>query len=492
MAQQSSFFNAELVNGQPDRTYSATDWAEYFATFIGNGIALNPSTCLQVQASSNLSVIVADGVALINGYRYANTSPLTINLTPANGEYTRITSIVVELNLDTRNITCFAVDGVPSTNPQPPNLIRNGGVYQLLLANITVGAGATSLSQSNIVDMRNTEQCGYIRGLFGSQESRKVSQALASLQNEFNQIQNANYLTSSSSPTLINNWTLAEATNLQFQNSNGDVIIGIQVNDDNFMVFNNLTNNALYNVTPVTSGTDTVNWNADLYFGENVTMSEAGYLYFENSNGDNIITVQVNGSEFEISNTVTSNNLLTFTPVSSGTDTISVWCNVEFQNNISASTMSVSDTMTTNTLNVTNDYQSNGTSIWNTICNQSGTISVNGVDVNYTVVGWYMNSYSFSSAPQNTCGYFGVLGVNLTCNEGVDVSGSFTINLTGNPLSTNNMMWCMGNNVQDVQTEATYTDFYITGLSENSITISTYNGNTYNLTTEYIRLYITN
>ena len=34
-----------------DRTYKAEDWAEYFASFIGNGVFPVPSTGLQVVAN---------------------------------------------------------------------------------------------------------------------------------------------------------------------------------------------------------------------------------------------------------------------------------------------------------------------------------------------------------------------------------------------------------------------------------------------------------
>ena len=49
--EKSSFFNSV----SHDRTYKAEDWAEYFASFIGNGVFPVPSTGLQVVA--NLSLI---------------------------------------------------------------------------------------------------------------------------------------------------------------------------------------------------------------------------------------------------------------------------------------------------------------------------------------------------------------------------------------------------------------------------------------------------
>lgn len=62
--EKSSFFNS--VSG--DRVYRAEEWAEYFASFIGNGVFPVPSTSLQVVAGSGMAVAVKTGKAWINGY----------------------------------------------------------------------------------------------------------------------------------------------------------------------------------------------------------------------------------------------------------------------------------------------------------------------------------------------------------------------------------------------------------------------------------------
>ena len=62
--EKSSFFNS--VSG--DRVYRAEEWAEYFASFIGNGVFPVPSSGLQVVAGSGMAVTVKTGKAWINGY----------------------------------------------------------------------------------------------------------------------------------------------------------------------------------------------------------------------------------------------------------------------------------------------------------------------------------------------------------------------------------------------------------------------------------------
>ena len=80
--EKSSFFNSV----SHDRTYKAEDWAEYFASFIGNGIFPVPSTGLQVVAGSGMNVTVRAGKAWINGYFYQNTGDLTVQLATADGQ----------------------------------------------------------------------------------------------------------------------------------------------------------------------------------------------------------------------------------------------------------------------------------------------------------------------------------------------------------------------------------------------------------------------
>ena len=60
--EKSSFFNSV----SHDRTYKAEDWAEYFASFIGNGVFPVPSTGLQVVAGYGMQIAVKSGKACIN------------------------------------------------------------------------------------------------------------------------------------------------------------------------------------------------------------------------------------------------------------------------------------------------------------------------------------------------------------------------------------------------------------------------------------------
>lgn len=157
--EKSSFFNSV----SHDRTYKAEDWAEYFASFIGNGIFPVPSTGLQVVAGSGMNVTVRAGKAWINGYFYQNTGDLTVQLATADGQLNRIDRIVVQWNLTNRTISTKVKSSGFSASPSAPAVQRDADIYELVLADVFVAAGVTAITQSRITDQRlNTSLCGVV------------------------------------------------------------------------------------------------------------------------------------------------------------------------------------------------------------------------------------------------------------------------------------------------------------------------------------------
>ena len=157
--EKSSFFNSV----SHDRTYKAEDWAEYFASFIGNGVFPVPSTGLQVVAGSGMNVTVRAGKAWINGYFYQNTGDLTVQLATADGQLNRIDRIVVQWNLTNRTNTAKVKSSGFSASPSAPAVQRDADIFELVLADVFVAAGVTAITQSRITDQRlNTSLCGVV------------------------------------------------------------------------------------------------------------------------------------------------------------------------------------------------------------------------------------------------------------------------------------------------------------------------------------------
>lgn len=184
MTIKSSFFNS--VSG--DRIYDASDFASYFASFIGNGVFPNPSNNLQVLAVNGnvLRVSVSVGQGFINGYYALNDAPLQLQLSPADGNLSRIDRVVLALNTTNREITAYVKTGALNSNPVAPALVRNGPIYELALGDIRVSPNTTSVTQANITDTRpSNELCGFVSGVINQVDTTTLFNQYQEAFNEF-------------------------------------------------------------------------------------------------------------------------------------------------------------------------------------------------------------------------------------------------------------------------------------------------------------------
>lgn len=149
-----------------DRVYKAEDWAWYFSTFIGNGVFPNPSTGLQVVVDEDMTVTVKAGYAFINGYAFRNPSDYSITLETADGALSRIDRVVVRWDLTERDIYIKVLQGTVSASPTAAAITRDTEIYDLVLGDITVGKGVTSITTTNITDQRyDSDLCGIVTGV---------------------------------------------------------------------------------------------------------------------------------------------------------------------------------------------------------------------------------------------------------------------------------------------------------------------------------------
>lgn len=165
MSELSGFFDAHKVGGEWDRSYVATDFARYFASFIGNGVFAGQSNELQVIQSNpqGMSVTVASGKSWIEGYFYYNDADLQLTLDNADGALNRIDIIVCRWSSVDRMIKTYVKKGTAAVSPVSPTPQWDADVKELQLASIRVNAGIVAISQSLITDTRpNTNVCGWV------------------------------------------------------------------------------------------------------------------------------------------------------------------------------------------------------------------------------------------------------------------------------------------------------------------------------------------
>lgn len=180
MAERSGFYNAnKLSDGSYDRTYDATDFAEYFANFIGNGVYAKTPDQLKVVPDSGLNVKVKAGKAFIDGYWYTLGEDKTIKLSVNSGTGSSNTVIVAELNKTNREIIVKAREFVSSVYP-----IFTTNIHELVLAIISNKVGATTITEGDITDTRlNMEYCGIVAALIKQIDFGK---AYSQLEGQFN------------------------------------------------------------------------------------------------------------------------------------------------------------------------------------------------------------------------------------------------------------------------------------------------------------------
>lgn len=148
-----------------DRKYDAQSFEKWLKKFFTSGVFEGD---LQVLASRGMTVQVQTGYSNVNGKVGLFESATNVTLSAANSRYPRIDTIIIERNDADRVIQIDKVTGeYTGENPQPtaPIWDETRGIYQLILAQIYVGAGVSSISQEDITDKRtDTDVCGYIAG----------------------------------------------------------------------------------------------------------------------------------------------------------------------------------------------------------------------------------------------------------------------------------------------------------------------------------------
>lgn len=182
-------FNSILDDSYtPDRPVKAEDWAWYFSTFIGNGVFPNPTDGLQVLADTAMNVLVNDGYGFINGYAFRNQTDYQITIPTADGALQRIDRIVLRWDLSSRLMEIALLAGTPSANPSAPALTRSADRYELALADISVAAGTTTITQSMITDRRsNTDLCGIVEGTVSQIDWAALTSQLNAFMSEYSE-----------------------------------------------------------------------------------------------------------------------------------------------------------------------------------------------------------------------------------------------------------------------------------------------------------------
>lgn len=196
MAQQCGFFNAELNGDVYDRVYLADMFAAYFASFIGNGVFGQSMRQLEVVSrdTNNMTVCVKSGQAWINGYWYRNTDDCILNFDIADGTLSRIDLVALRWDNSARDMYLFVIKGTASINPVAPEFEKDADYWDLVLAKVTIRAGAVSITQQDIEDTRlDNNYCGLVTGVVDQIDTTELYRQFTAYFNNFKIIYEADF-----------------------------------------------------------------------------------------------------------------------------------------------------------------------------------------------------------------------------------------------------------------------------------------------------------
>ena len=163
----SYFFNAlPNADGSWDREYNAENFSDYLNLIVGSGVFPNPSTNLQVMASSGFNLVVKAGSAWINGKKMENTTDYSITLDGSDVLLNRIDRVIFYLDMQAREMGIDILKGTPATNPVAPDLTRTATRQEYCLGTVAVNRQVSAISQADITDTRaDSDVCGWVAGL---------------------------------------------------------------------------------------------------------------------------------------------------------------------------------------------------------------------------------------------------------------------------------------------------------------------------------------
>lgn len=182
-------------NGYPiyDRASTSEEFAKLFECLLRDGVF--DSNMCQVLAGSGLTATVGTGGMMIQGRFGYITEAETVTFEAASNQK-RIDTVVLrrDLSSSVNNIVCAVVKGTPGSNPSAPTLTRDGTIWELGIANVTIPANSSVISQSNINDTRlNNSRCGLVAAIMTDINTTTLYNQIQSDLAQFKAVQEADF-----------------------------------------------------------------------------------------------------------------------------------------------------------------------------------------------------------------------------------------------------------------------------------------------------------
>ena len=161
------FFDA--INN--DRTYSADDMNRPYKRLVSDGVFPAPrthgaSTDFQVTSAGGMVVAVNKGEGIFGSKWFQNETVISITIPENNDIHPRIDSVIIQVDNRSTGRTGNIIyrTGDSAFNPTAPDLSDDANIFEYRVANVYVSAGATSIDNSVIEDLRGSDSCPWTTG----------------------------------------------------------------------------------------------------------------------------------------------------------------------------------------------------------------------------------------------------------------------------------------------------------------------------------------
>lgn len=172
MSLQVGIFRSEVIGkdetlGLPifDRAVTEEFLEKLFFMVYGDGVFPSPSTAFQLRAGTGLTAALQPGALFCQGKFAYNTEAAPVTFNKNSGEQNLIARLVFRRDLPNRTGDFVVLYGTPAAEPQAPSLTRTADIHELGISDVLLKAGAESITDSDITDLRmDSSLCGIITG----------------------------------------------------------------------------------------------------------------------------------------------------------------------------------------------------------------------------------------------------------------------------------------------------------------------------------------
>lgn len=179
--------------------YSAED-AELFHVTRTSGVYANNSFDYSISGSDN-TIIIGTGIGWIKNSEFSGKvialkEEIFLNMDLPDSVYPRIDAIVIKFDANTNETNIVVKQGVASSFPIAPSVIRSESVYELHLYHVRREAGSLYIAPGNITDLRlNGSYCGLMADSVTKIDTTaielQISNLIENLKEEIENVENA-------------------------------------------------------------------------------------------------------------------------------------------------------------------------------------------------------------------------------------------------------------------------------------------------------------